>query len=1113
MPVNFPSSPSLNQRYVVGTRSWLWNGEAWRLETVTAGPAIPAGGTTGQALLKSTNDDYNADWATVALGTHTSGNYVETITDAGNSNISVSGSGSEGADVTLDLTDTGVAADTYGSSSAIPVITVDGKGRITGVTTAATSSTLTIAADSGSADTLTVGTDTFTISGGTGLSSAVTNNTITLNLDNTAVTADTYGSSTAIPVITVDAQGRLTGVTTAAISSSLSIGGDTGTDSVTVGTDTLTFEGGDGITTAVTDNKVSIAIDSSVVTLTGTQTLSNKTLTTPIATGSLELLGTGVTSYTPEAFSLLSVVANANAYREVAFVNQNSGSDASADFVAYNDASGAENLGSFFIDMGINSSNFSSTEYPIFPANSGYLFTAGGPDELIVQPSHLYLGTGTVESDIVFFAGGTTLGDVKATLKANTGNLLIGTINDDGLNKLQIDGGANITGSLNVDGAVYSGSTVTYPTQLATKTYVDNQVSTGFHVHESVRVEKHGNLNATYTNGGSTPTITAIADGQTLTSVGHGLSEGDVIVFDTTTYGVTAGQAYFIGVTTTDTFTLTDVDTGDTIIGLTDGTGYTLTAKANTGVGATLTNAGTQAALVISGVTLEVNNRVLVLGQTSAYQNGVYVVTDVGSASTNWILTRSSDANTYGAKNPNSFGGGDYFYIEQGSPGAGESYVCTNEGVIIFGTTNITFTLFSASPQYTVLAPLNLTGTTLSLTGVVGESNGGTGQSTVAQGDLLYGSSTNTWSKLPLGVAYKTLIVNASGTQIEWNAVALNQNAAVSGQLRLTNGGTNADLTAVEGGIVYSTNSAMAITSAGTSGQVLKSNGTSAPTWGDIAVVAVTYSATAPSSPNEGDKWIDSATGAEYTYINDGDSSQWVELGVALPVTLPSGGSTGQFLTKSSSTDYAVTWSNTLSGASINLASNTLTGSISQFNAACSDANFATLAGTETLTSKTINLSNNSLTGTVAQFNSALSDDDFVTLTGTETLTNKTLQTATIQSSTIESATFTNGYTEESVVANTGTAYTINLTNGTVQILTLTDNCTYTFPTPSTGKSFLLVQKQDGTGSRTVTWDSNVKWPSSTAPTITSTASKADMFSFVSDGTYWYARTIGQNYL
>lgn len=123
-----------------------------------------------------------------------------------------------------------------------------------------------------------------------------------------------------------------------------------------------------------------------------------------------------------------------------------------------------------------------------------------------------------------------------------------------------------------------------------------------------------------------------------------------------------------------------------------------------------------------------------------------------------------------------------------------------------------------------------------------------------------------------------------------------------------------------------------------------------------------------------------------------------------------------------------------------------------------------------------------------------------------------TTDSQTLTSKTIEAGTFTNGYTEETVTANTGTAYTIDLVNGSVQILTLTGNVTYTFPTATAGRSFLLIEKQDATGSRTVTWPAAVKWPSGTAPTITSTASRSDLFGFTADGTNWIGRVVGQNY-
>jgi hypothetical protein len=102
-------------------------------------------------------------------------------------------------------------------------------------------------------------------------------------------------------------------------------------------------------------------------------------------------------------------------------------------------------------------------------------------------------------------------------------------------------------------------------------------------------------------------------------------------------------------------------------------------------------------------------------------------------------------------------------------------------------------------------------------------------------------------------------------------------------------------------------------------------------------------------------------------------------------------------------------------------------------------------------------------------------------------------------------------YVETLYSANTGTAITVDLTNGTVQNLTLTGNATITMPTAVAGKSFIIILSQDGTGGRTVTW-STVSWPSATAPTVTSTASKRDIFSFFSNGTSWFGTTIGQNY-
>lgn len=134
------------------------------------------------------------------------------------------------------------------------------------------------------------------------------------------------------------------------------------------------------------------------------------------------------------------------------------------------------------------------------------------------------------------------------------------------------------------------------------------------------------------------------------------------------------------------------------------------------GVGATLTNAGTQAALVIDGVTVSVADRVLVYQQTTQTQNGIYVVTDVGSGSTNWILTRSSDADTYVINSAAGLSEGSTVFVQQGATGSGETYTCNTTGVITFGTTNITFAQISSAQIYSAGTGLTLSGTQFSIT-------------------------------------------------------------------------------------------------------------------------------------------------------------------------------------------------------------------------------------------------------------------------------------------------------------------------------------------------------------------------------------------------------------
>src|SRR6056300_740675 len=134
------------------------------------------------------------------------------------------------------------------------------------------------------------------------------------------------------------------------------------------------------------------------------------------------------------------------------------------------------------------------------------------------------------------------------------------------------------------------------------------------------------------------------------------------------------------------------------------------------GVDATLTNSGTLAAISIEGVALSLDDRVLINNQTNAAHNGIYTVTTVGDGAIAWVLTRATDADSYGASDPDALGEGDAFFVREGATGAGELYVMTTSGTITFGTTNITFSVIAETAVYSAGQSLTLSGTEFSVT-------------------------------------------------------------------------------------------------------------------------------------------------------------------------------------------------------------------------------------------------------------------------------------------------------------------------------------------------------------------------------------------------------------
>ena len=622
----------------------------------------------------------------------------------------------------------------------------------------------------------------------------------------TGVTAGTYGSGSDVPVLTVDATGRVTTVTTAA----LSVTGFVPT--------TRTITAGNGLT-----GGGSLASD---ITLT-----ADFSATTPLALGSA----------TAGVANTLSRGDHIHPALDLSDTNQTQGAL----------PLGRGGTGDALSPVAGAVVYSTGTKFALSTLGSiGQVLTSNGT----AAPTWVTLtGTGTVSS--VAVSGGTTglttsggpittsgtitIGGTLAVASGGTaettytnGQLLIGNTTGNTLTKATLTAGTNVTitngsGAITINAADQYVGTVTSVGGTGT---VNGITLTGT-VTSSGSLTLGGTLSGVDLTTQVTGILPLANGGTNASNAGAARTSLSAAALgantDITSIALTTGTIITAPTSGTDIVNKTYADTIASGINFHQAVRLATTAAlaANTynngasGVGATLT-ANANGALSVDGVAAVIGNRILVKDEVTQANNGVYTVTQVGSGAAVYILTRATDFDSAGS-GVDQIDAGDFFLVTAGTTLSNTSFVQQTPLPIVVGTTAIVFTQFGAPITYSAGTGLTLGGTVFSITntgltastygsasavpviafnaqgqatsvtntniaiaasqitsGTLGIANGGTGQTTASAafnalspitttGDLILGTGANTAGRL--GIGSNGYVLTSDGTTASWS--------------------------------------------------------------------------------------------------------------------------------------------------------------------------------------------------------------------------------------------------------------------------------------------------------------------------------------------------------